>query len=61
MKSSTQNNSQTHQTQNAAKLNKQRPDIRDDMDHREGEENLRKGDDVTHNKTETKGKQQKKK
>ncbi len=33
---------------------KNRPEIRDDMDHREGEEQESKGDDVTHNEKETK-------
>lgn len=33
---------------------KNRPEIRDDMDHREGEEQQTKGDDVTHNEKETK-------
>ena len=30
--------------------NKHRPEIRDDLDSREGEEQQFKGDDVTHNK-----------
>lgn len=30
--------------------NKQRPEIRDNLDHREGEEQETKGDDVTHNR-----------
>lgn len=34
--------------------NKPRPEIRDDLDSREGEEQQTKGDDVTHNKKETK-------
>ena len=33
---------------------KPRPEIRDDLDHREGEEQTRKGDDITHNEKETK-------
>ncbi len=33
---------------------KNRPEIRDDMDHREGEEQETKGKDVTHNEKETK-------
>lgn len=37
-----------------AQQNRQRPDIRDNMDSRNNEENLSKGDDVTHNKKETK-------
>ena len=31
-----------------------KPEIRDNLDSREGEEQLTKGDDVTHNKKETK-------
>ena len=34
--------------------NKRRPEIRDNLDHREGEEQQTKGDDVTHNTKETK-------
>ena len=41
--------------------NKPRPEIRDNLDSREGEEQLRKGDDVTHNKKDTKVKHLKKK
>ncbi len=33
---------------------KQRPENKDNLDHREGEEQDTKGDDVTHNKKETK-------
>lgn len=33
---------------------KPRPEIRDDLDHREGEEQMNKGDDTTHNEKETK-------
>lgn len=33
---------------------KPRPEIRDDLDHREGEEQVKKGDDTTHNEKETK-------
>ena len=36
--------------------NKPRPEIRDNLDSREGEEQLSKGNDVTHNKKETKEK-----
>jgi hypothetical protein len=31
-----------------------RPENKDNLDHREGEEQLRKGDDVTHNRKEVK-------
>jgi hypothetical protein len=40
---------------------KPRPEIRDNLDHREGEEQLDKGDDSTHNEKETKEKHLKKK
>ena len=41
--------------------NKQRPEIRDDLDSREGEEQIIKGDDTTHNEKETKAKHLQKK
>jgi hypothetical protein len=31
-----------------------RPEIRDNLDHREGEEQMKKGNDVTHNEKQTK-------
>lgn len=34
--------------------NKRRPENKDNMDSREGEEQLTKGDDITHNKKERK-------
>ena len=34
--------------------NKRRPENKDDLDSREGEEQLFKNDDITHNKKETK-------
>ena len=34
--------------------NKPRPEIRDNLDSREGEEQMTKGDDTTHNEKETK-------
>lgn len=40
--------------------NKPRPEIRDNLDHREGEEQNSKGNDVTHNKKETKNNLKKK-
>jgi hypothetical protein len=40
---------------------KKRPEVRDDLDHREGEEQDFKGDDVTHNKKETKSRPKKSK
>jgi hypothetical protein len=36
--------------------NKPRPEIRDNLDSREGKEQQTKGNDVTHNKKETKNK-----
>ena len=33
---------------------KPRPEIRDNLDHREGEEQMDKGDDSTHNEKQTK-------
>lgn len=36
--------------------NKNKAEVRDNLDSREGEEQLTKGDDVTHNKRETKKK-----
>lgn len=41
--------------------NKARPEQRDDLDSRKNEEQLFKADDVTHNKKNTRNKQQKKK
>ena len=41
--------------------NKPRPEIRDNLDSRENEEQNFKGDDITHNKKETKVKHLKKK
>ena len=40
---------------------KPRPDIRDDLDAREGEEQILKGDDRTHNEKQTKREHLKKK
>jgi hypothetical protein len=34
--------------------NRPRPEIRDNLDSREGEEQITKGDDITHNKKDTK-------
>lgn len=41
--------------------NKPRPEIRDNLDSRENEEQMTKGDDTTHNQKETKAKHLKKK
>ncbi|MBC7827979.1 MAG: hypothetical protein H7122_09550 [Chitinophagaceae bacterium] len=41
--------------------NKPRPEIRDNLDSRENEEQLTKGDDITHNQKETKARHLKKK
>ena len=40
---------------------KPRPEIRDDLDSRENEEQMTKGDDTTHNEKATKAKHLKKK
>ena len=40
---------------------KPRPEIRDNLDHREGEEQMSKGNDTTHNEKQTKEKHLKKK
>ena len=55
--SRSQNNKQSKQ----GMTNKPRPEIRDNLDSREGEEQLTKGDDVTHNQKQTKAKHLKKK
>ena len=41
--------------------NKPRPEIRDNLDSRENEEQMTKGDDITHNEKATKAKHLKKK
>jgi hypothetical protein len=41
-------------------VSKRRPDNKDNLDSREGEEQLFKKDDVTHNKKETKSEKNKK-
>ena len=41
------------------KKKNQRPENKDNLDSREGEEQLTKGDDITHNKKETHNKPQK--
>jgi hypothetical protein len=41
--------------------NKPRPEIRDNLDSRENEEQMTKGNDTTHNQKETKAKHLKKK
>ncbi len=51
-KTTNQNVNQNKQLNN----NKKRPEQRDDLDSREGEEQLTKGNDVTHNSKETKSK-----
>ena len=58
MKSNNNSNNRPQNTtppkQGPLNNNKQRPEIRDNLDHREGEEQHTKGDDTTHNKKETK-------
>ncbi len=46
------------QAQNQKKMN-QRPENKDNLDSREGEEQLMKADDITHNKKEKHNKSQK--
>jgi hypothetical protein len=48
--------SQTHKENIRFNANKTRPEIRDNLDSREGEEQNFKGNDVTHNKKEHKSK-----
>ena len=48
--SRSQNNMQNKQMMS----HKARPEIRDDLDHREGEEQMDKGNDTTHNEKDTK-------
>ena len=48
--SRSQNNGQNKQMVS----HKTRPEIRDNLDHREGEEQMDKGNDTTHNEKETK-------
>ena len=48
--SRSQNNGQNKQMVS----HKTRPEIRDNLDHREGEEQMDKGDDTTHNEKQTK-------
>jgi len=55
------NRSQSTKQSKQGITNKPRPEIRDNLDSREGEEQTSKGDDITHNKKETKAKQTKKK
>jgi len=56
MKNRTENKtgSSTKAAQPRAQGNRHRPENKDNLDSREGEENDMKGDDVTHNKKETK-------
>lgn len=53
--------SQTGKENIRANANKHRPEIRDNLDSREGEEQNFKGDDVTHNRKEHKSKGSRKK
>lgn len=56
-----QNRSQNTKQSKQGMTNKPRPEIRDDLDSRENEEQMSKGDDTTHNEKETKVKNLKKK
>jgi hypothetical protein len=51
-------NANQQQSKPAPQINKnqQRPENKDNLDSREGEEQIIKGDDITHNKKETKDK-----
>ena len=51
---------QQTQNHNTKFNNKRRPENKDDMDSREGEEQLIKGDDITHNKKERKNQKKQK-
>lgn len=54
-------NGNTQNKQNMNQNHKNRPEIRDDLDHRERKEESTKGDDVNHNEKETKADKLKKK
>ena len=56
-----QSRSQNTKQSKQGMTNKPRPEIRDNLDSREGEEQMTKGDDTTHNEKETKAKHLKKK
>jgi len=56
MKTNTQNNQSTKPQANTSK----RPENKNNLDSREGEEQLYKGDDTTHNKKETQSSSKKK-
>jgi hypothetical protein len=56
-----QTRSQNTKQSKQGMTNKPRPEIRDNLDSRENEEQNFKGDDITHNKKETKAKHLKKK
>lgn len=56
-----QSRSQNTKQSKQGMTNKPRPEIRDDLDSRENEEQMTKGDDTTHNKKETKKNHLKKK
>ena len=56
-----QTRSQNTKQSKQGMTNKPRPEIRDNLDSRENEEQMTKGDDTTHNKKETKKNHLKKK
>jgi hypothetical protein len=56
-----QSRSQNTKQSKQGMSNKPRPEIRDNLDSRENEEQMRKGDDTTHNEKTTKAKHLKKK
>ena len=53
-----QQNSNASKTKGAINNNRNRPENKDNLDSREGEEQQTKGGDVTHNKKETKSKKE---
>ena len=56
-----QSRSQNTKQSKQGMTNKPRPEIRDNLDSRENEEQMTKGDDTTHNKKDTKKNHLKKK
>ena len=56
-----QSKSQNIKQSKQGMTNKPRPEIRDNLDSRENEEQMTKGDDTTHNEKTTKAKHLKKK
>lgn len=59
MKTNEKNQDKVPQTNTKAKENSKRPQNKDELDSREGEEQEDKGDDTTHNKKEHKSENKK--